>query len=190
MIFYWRGKLELGDPLLTAFWEKGGDVLRAHALSFVGRALQQTSAPIPNEVLDRLIRLWEARLSAAKEVPANHEKEMAAFGWWFVSGKFDAEWVIAQLAEALQIVGKAEPDHMVVEKLAEIVDTYPLEAVKSLKVIVEGDREGWGIYGWREYARNILTVALQDVTAKQKAEDLIQYLGSRGYLEFRDLLHE
>ncbi len=191
MVFYWRGKLSLDDSLLATFWEKGSDALRAHALAFVGQALKQTEGHIPVETRDRLKQLWEQRLAAAKKAqrPSDFEKEIAAFGWWFVSGKFDTEWVIAQLAEALQIVGKAEPDHMVVEKLAEIVETYPLEAVKFLKVIVEGDREGWGIYGWREYARNILTVALQDVNAKQKAEDLIQYLGSRGYLEFRDLLH-
>jgi len=191
MVFYWRGKLSLDDPLFALFWEKALDAVKAHALAFVGRAFKQTEGDIPAETLDRLKQLWERRLAAAKKAqrPSDFEKEIAAFGWWFVSGKFDAEWVIAQLAEALQIVGKAEPDHMVVEKLAEIVETYPLEAVKSLKVIVEGDREGWGIYGWREYARNILRVALQDVTAKQKAEDLIQYLGSRGYLEFRDLLH-
>ncbi|MBX6764609.1 MAG: hypothetical protein IRY88_13155 [Rubrobacteraceae bacterium] len=191
IVFYWRGKLVLDDSLLVDFWNKASDDLRAHAIAFAGRALKQTKEDIPAAVMNRLKELWERRLAAAKKAqrPSDFEKEIAAFGWWFVSGKFDAEWVIMQLVEALQIVGKAEPDHMVVEKLAEIVETYPLEAVKSLKVIVEGDREGWGIYGWREYVSEILRVTLQDVTAKEKAEDLIQYLGSRGYFEFRNLLH-
>jgi len=188
MVFYWRGKLALDDPLLNAFWEKGTDALRGYALSFVGQALLNTPEPISNEILARLRKLWEARSFVAKNDPANHEEEMAAFGWWFVSGKFDSEWVVPQLTTAIKIARKVDPDHMVVKELAKIMETYPLEAVKSLKIIVEGDSDGWGIYGWRQYARNILAIALQNVTAKQEAESLIQYLGSRGYLEFRDLL--
>ena len=193
MAFYCRGKLSLDDPLFALFWEKAPDAVKAHAIEFVG----QVKEDIPEETLDRLKQLWEQRLATAKQAqrasdfqrPYDFEKEIAAFGWWFVSGKFDTEWVIAQLVEALQIVGKAEPDHMVVEKLAKIVENYPLEAVESLRMIFKSDHEGWFILGCRRYARNILEVALQDVAVRQKAERLIHYLGSRGYLEFRDLLH-
>ena len=164
MVFYCHGKLSLDDSLFALFWEKAPDAVKAHAIEFVGQVKEDISA----EVLDRLKRLWERRLAVAKQAqsPSDFEEEIAAFGWWFVSGKFDTEWVIAQLVEALQIVGKAEPDHMVVEKLAEIA------AQASRKV-----------------TRNILDVALQDVTVKQEAEGLIHDLGRRGYLEFRDLLH-
>ena len=187
MAFYCRGKLSLDDSLFALFWEKAPDAVKAHAIEFVG----QVKEDIPEETLDRLKRLWERRLAAAKQAQraSDFEEEIAAFGWWFVSGKFDTEWVIEQLVEALQIVGKAEPDHMVVEKLAEIVENYPLEAVESLRMIFKSDHEGWFILGCRRYARNILEVALQDVAVRQKAERLIHYLGSRGYLEFRDLLH-
>ena len=187
MVFYCHGKLSLDDSLFALFWEKAPDAVKAHAIEFVGQVKEDISA----EVLDRLKRLWERRLAVAKQAqsPSDFEEEIAAFGWWFVSGKFDTEWVIEQLVEALQIVGKAEPDHMVVEKLAEIVENYPLEAVESLRMLFESDRDGWFILGCRRYARNILEVALQDVTVRQKAERLIHYLGRRGYLEFRDLLH-
>ncbi len=54
----------------------------------------------------------------------------------------------------------------------------------------EGDKEGWGILGWREHVRTILTTAIQssDLEARQADVDLVYRLGARGYFEFRDLL--
>ena len=60
---------------------------------------------------------------------------------------------------------------MVVEKLAEIVEIYPLEVVKALKMIFESDPKGWLIQASRKVTRNILEVALQD-PVKQEAEGL------------------
>lgn len=193
MVFYWRGKLSLGDPLLTAFWEKATDPLRAHALGHVGRALEQTSGEIPAEVFDRLTQLWTVRLARAKQAqsPADFAKEMAAFGWWFVSDKFDAAWAIAQLSESLQFVRQTNHDHLdriVLEHLARTVETYPVESAQCLRIIAEGDREGWNLSAGRDHIRRILEVALQNPTSGEEAERIIHYLGSRGFLEFRNLL--
>jgi len=190
MVFYWRGKLSLEDPLLTDFWVRATDSLRGHALGYVGRALKQTTEEIPAEVLDRLMQLWEARLACAKQSSpsADFAKEMAAFGWWFVSDKFAVDWAIAQLSESLQLVHQTDPAHRVLEHLAKTVEEHPKESVKCLRMIAEGDREGWKLSARRDHVRRILEVALQNPTAKEEAERIIHYLGSRGFLEFRDLL--
>lgn len=190
MAFYWRGKLSLEDPLLTAFWKKATDALRGHALGYVGRALKQTIGEIPAEVLDRLTQLWAVRLAWAKQSQslADLAKEMAAFGWWFVSDKFDVGWAIAQLSESLQLVHKTDLEHMVLEHLAKTVEKHPMESAECLRMIAEGDREGWNLYASRDHIRRILEVALQNPTAGEEAERIIHYLGSRGFLEFRNLL--
>jgi hypothetical protein len=192
MTFYWRGKIDLDNPNghLNKFWLKGSDKLKGYALSFVGQALRQTRDTIPSEIVSRLKRLWENRLAAAKCAPApdSHNDELAAFGWWFVSEKFDDQWAIAHLMEALKIAGKTDPDHLVVERLAALAHGRSLETVQCLEAIVKGDRAGWAIYSWREEARTILAVALQDSKTRAAAENIIDYLGSRGYFEFRDLL--
>jgi hypothetical protein len=194
MTFYWRGKLDLDDPegLLAKFWQKVSDGLRSYALEFIGRSLYHTKDPVPSKILQRAKLQWERRLAIAKGTskPAEHKGEMAAFGWWFISGKFDDNWAFNQLAEALKIAGKIDPDHIVVERLAALVNVMPKQAVQCLEAIVKGDREGWGIYGWQEHARTILTTALRsaDSEAATSAENLIHYLGSKGYFEFRDLL--
>jgi len=188
--FYWRGKLSLDDPLFTAFWERAPDAVRAHALTFVGRSLEQTEGQIESRILDRLMQLWEKRLAAAKEAQqsSEFEKEIAAFGWWFVSAKFDVEWSLKQLHAALKLVCKTEPAHMVLKRLANMAKTEPLLSVNCLRLIAEGDREGWEIYSSREHVRGILQEGLQDPCAKREAEGTIHYLGSRGFLDFKDLL--
>jgi hypothetical protein len=190
MVFYGRGKLSLDNPLLASFWKNAPDDLRAHALEFVGRALKGTEGDVPAEILDRLKQLWEVRLDTAKKAqqPSDFEKEMAAFGWWFVSGKFDVKWAIGQLLEALRLARKANPDHMVLEHLARAAQKHPRESVECLRILAEADREGWELYAGRDHVRRILEAGLQHPSTADEAKRVINYLGSRGFLEFQDLL--
>jgi len=190
MVFYWRGKLPLDDPLLTTFWEQAPEALRGHVLEFVGRALKQTEGQIPEEILERLKHLWESRLEQARtsSSPSIFVEEMAAFGWWFVSAKFDTDWSLDQLIASLQIASQTDPAHMVLERLAETAQTHPLESVKCLKMIVEADTEGWELYAGQDHIREILQWALGAPDARQEAERVINHLGSRGFLNYGDLL--
>lgn len=195
MVFYWRGKLdtpESGD-ILRRFWIKADDDLRGHAIAFVGKSLHNVREAVPPEILRRLQDLWDQRrleVAKAASAPDSHRAELAAFGWWFVSEKFDNKWAITQLAEALKIAGKTEREHLVVERLAALVKDMPEQTLRCLEAIIKGDREGRGIYGWQEHARVILAMALQDSKVKATAENLINYLGSRGYFEFSGLLQK
>ncbi|MBC7185948.1 MAG: hypothetical protein H5U38_02830 [Calditrichaeota bacterium] len=190
MVFYWRGKLSLDDPLFVDFWKNAPDALRAHSLAFVGRTFEQTKGGVAAETLDRLKQLWERRLAAAKEAqrPSDFGKEIAAFGWWFVSGKFDIDWALDQLLASTEHVGKTEPTRRVVEALARTAETHSLKSLKSLNLISKGDREGWNLYASRKHVRRILQLAMENPDAKEEAEGLIHYLGSRGFLDFKDLV--
>ena len=172
------------------FWQKASEALRAHALAFVGRALKQTGGNITEEIMERLKQLWEWHLATAKEAeqPTEFEKEIAAFGWWFTSAKLDVGWALDQLSSSLQLVHRTESMHLVLEHLAETSIKYPLQSVNCLRVIAESNREGWEIYASRNRIRKILEQGLQNPDATQEAERVIHYLGSRGFLDFRDLL--
>lgn len=190
MTFYWRGKIALDDPLLASFWGKAVPSLRHHALAFVGGSFYRTEGVVAPEILERLKALWHSRLGAAKADPGERGSEMGAFGWWFISEKFDEEWAINQLLEALRIQKETEPDDRVVERLSILSARMPLECILCLRALVEGDKDGWKIYFWREWMRATLTTTLQSGNEKviKEAQNLISYLGSRGYVEeFRDL---
>lgn len=192
MVLYWRGLFRLDDhgSIFSQFWELAPDKSRAYAHEFIGRSLYDTKDKVPPAILQRLRALWESRLSSAQsETGVIARGELGAFGWWFASGKFDDEWAIAQLYEAIKIAGSVDPDHWVVERLAKLVVQMPEECVKCLELIVLHDSTGWGIYSWREAAKEILGKALQ-TEASAHAEKVINYLGSKGHLEFGELLQK
>lgn len=194
MTLYWRGKLSLEQPnsLLARFFELAPDELRGKSLEFIGRSLRNTNEEIEPQILKQLQLLWEQRLDTARTAtsPISHASELAAFGWWFVSEKFDNSWAIAQLKEVLELVGKVELERLVVKRLATLADAMPAPAVDLLRILLEGDNGTWRIYGWPDEARTILATALQggNDETKKIATALINRLGEQGYLEFRELL--
>jgi len=195
MSYYWRGKLNLDDPenLIAKFFEKAPGSLRAHAIEFMGRSLYNTKEEIEPETLDRFQRLWEQRISKIHSEDAKEASiETSTFGWWFASGKFDDSWSIMQLKEVLSITDKIDPNHLVVERLAFLVETMPLASVECLRKLVESDKKGWHIEGWRKHAESILTAAIKsdDAKAREASIDLIHLLGAREFRGFRDLLSD
>jgi hypothetical protein len=197
MTFYWRGYLNFDTPdgILSTFYEKASADLRGHALSEEGRRLHNTKTveQIPSEVLDRLRALWERRLASAQADahPEAYAAELSAFGWWFASAKFEDAWAIDQLMATLKISPSMQTvDHLVSERLAALAAAMPQETVECLRLLAEGDTEGWRLYAWRGHARTILSTATQgaDAKARESAVDLIHRLGARGYFDFRDLL--
>src|SRR5262249_39406079 len=118
--------------------------------------------------------------------------ELSAFGWWFVSAKFDEAWSLDQLITVLKISPRMEMVEypLLYERLTALVPAMPRKTVECLRLIAEGDVEGWHIYTWREHPRAILEAARQsaDTKAQDEAVELIHRLGARGYFEFRDLL--
>jgi hypothetical protein len=192
--FYWWGVLDVGDPqdLLQRFYSHASDALRAHALGFLGRNLHRISGEVPTTNLERLKALWQTRLRAAQELPSSHAEEVGEFGWWFASAKFEASWALTQLKEALKLTAEVEPYTLLLDRLAALAPTMPLDTVECLQLIIEGDKEGWRTGAFREAKRNILRAVLhsQDHEARQVAENLINRLGAQGFWNFRDLLHE
>jgi hypothetical protein len=194
MTLAWRGKLVLGppDPLLQDFFDKAPDGLRAKAMAHVGRSLQRTSEPIKPEVLERIEALWTWRLRTAQESPSpeDHKREIAAFGWWFTSGKLDGDgWALAQLEEAIKLEGETDPDFMVVRRLAEVASDSPTQTVGCLAVLVNQAPRDKPLFGWLESARTILTTAheSEDTEAQRIAEETRNRLGERGHLDLREL---
>jgi len=48
------------------------------------------------------------------------------------------------LKSVLELVGEVDVSHLVVGRLADMASRYPLEAVKLMNQIVEGDQKGGG----------------------------------------------
>ncbi len=193
LAMYWRGELDLKEPdgLLAKFYQQASPKLRAHAIAFVGHSIRNTSETIEAVIIVRLCRLWEKRLAACRGTPdKTNAIELIPFGWWFSSGKFSDDSALDQLEQALSIAGMVEPDHLVMERLAAIAGTAHAKVLRCSRLMIDGDTEGWRVYGWAKELRVIFQVALQhgDTATKDMARDLIHRLGAQGRSEYRDLV--
>ena len=145
MVLYWRGKIGLHDELLEKFWEKADDDLCGYAIEFIGVSLKRATGGIRRDILERLKQLWESRLETVRSSGETDGKlkQIIAFGWWFVSGKFDDEWALEQLREALNVAKWVEPDYRVIERLVDFTQSMPKLVIECLAAIVREDRKGW-----------------------------------------------
>lgn len=194
MVYYWLGSLEFGsaDGLLDAFYATAPDKLRGHAMWFVGTSVSHWDEGAPPQIFDRLRKLVERRLEAARQAatPADFVHELANFGWWFASEKFDERWSLETLLAVLQFTRKAEGEMDVVKLLAARCTRYPVECVTCLRLMIEGDRERWLLLGIENDAMELLRQALRGnnpeavVSARRLAEELI----ARGHFGFRAVL--
>lgn len=191
MTMYWRGKL--GDALLNKFYEKASPALKAHAIEYIGRSLEHTEGVIEPQYLKPIKALWEIREKDA-QLAINREKyieEIAAFGWWYNSGKFEDKWAMNHLLQALEIAKKINPDYFVIERLTEFAPKWPLKAIKCLKLLIEGNKPEFSYHGIRDKEiRDILKAAQQSSNKKawEIADEIINTLGRMDRMEFRDLL--
>lgn len=193
MSLYWHGKLDLEQPegLLTQFFALAPDSLRGYALEVIGRSLHNTQEAIAPSILKRLQLLWEKRIATARnsQQPTLYSSELATFGWWFSSGKFDQSWTVVQLQQVLELVHHVNPDFLVIEKLAQMAVTIPKSAAECLKLMIENDHKSWSIFSWHDATQVILIQAMEsnNQAAKQIAKEVINILDKRGHEEFNSL---
>ncbi len=194
LIYYWLGSIEFGsvDGLIETFYATASDALRGHAMWFVGTSVSRWDDAAPAQVFDRLKTLVERRLEVASQAdkPDLFVKELANFGWWFKSEKFDERWSLETLLSILRLIKKAEGEMGVVKLLSERCPRYPVECVTCLRLMIEGDRERWLLLGVESDAIELLRRALNSnkpdaaLSARRLAEELI----ARGHFAFRTLL--
>jgi hypothetical protein len=192
MVFYCRGLIALlnENDLLQRFYRMASAEFREHALSFLGHSLQNDSAEaLSEQVRARFEEFLDFRIKSS-EPWSEKAKELAAFGWWFGSGKLDPEWALSRLVTILRSGRKIEAEHLVVKQLAADASRDLPGVVEALRWVVEVDTNGWGFSLWADDGRDILQRALQHDSddVRELARHTIDLLAARGNRTFVDLL--
>jgi hypothetical protein len=185
MVLYLRGDLPLtsGSPVRD-FIDRTHPIFRRYSISFVGRILWREKG-LPEEMIDRAMELWEYYWDGPGKVDAREQPDEWLFGVWFASRQLPGIWAVEQLSNFVEVVAVPEPDHIVMERLAELASDDLEAAVRILDRMARGDREGWRIHIWREPARAVLRQGLAAGGAPRAlAESTLDYLGRRGYPDF------
>ncbi len=135
MVAYWRGLAPREGALLRLFYEKAPVTLRRHVFTTVGQSLRNAKEAVPGDMKGRLQELVEWRAATITSGTPDVE-ELTSFGWWFVSGPLDRDWVLPMLKQVLRLTHKIEPDHLVLDRLAEVARETPRDAVECLGMMV------------------------------------------------------
>ena len=192
---YWNGDLELGDSdmLLEKFFAKASGQHHEQFMRQIGKQLRDGNSEVEVDLLQRLKRLWEWRVSQVKNATASNLQalDLRYFSWWFASGKFDSNWAIAQLKDVIRLVKDIDYDDQLLPHLVALAPLMPLSVVECLSLMADELRsEDWSFSCYQEDSRTILLTALQSghEASHRLAEDLINRLLARGIADFRDLL--
>lgn len=189
-----RGVITDTDTVWQAFLGVAREDVRRRAITFVADIFQENEQ-IPQAHADFLRSFVEARLNAAENVAKQGEEaaEWRWFGWFFGAKSLDDDWLLAQLERVLVITrGVVEHDFHIFERLPSIAQKHPQRAVRCLRAVVEANAQGWAVAGHEKEIGQVIRAALGagEVGARQAARDFVNYLASRGWLQFRDLLPE
>jgi hypothetical protein len=198
LLLYIWGRLELQTGLLADFFKLAPLEVRRKALANVGWQLSRTEQVIPEDVLARLQTLWETRRRAAIEAAqldrdsgedANPASELAAFGSWFRSGRFDPQWALNELLVVVDHIGTFERlDVDVTEQLAKTARTDPDVALRIYDRLVRAARQGWYLPEVVREGHPVLAAALRSDREDlvDRATQLINEFGSWGLVNTRE----
>jgi hypothetical protein len=178
--FYWRGVVGLNDKLFETYWSNTTPEARSHVVEFLGRSAREF-VELESDIVDRLTVFWE------KIRAGDDPQPLRAFAWWFPATSLPREWRLRQLASLLEARVSPEPGFLVAEALPDVALEDPREAVRLFRRLLELQDDRWVVDAWRERIENVLDAAFaaDDTEARRVAEETANWLGARGYREFR-----
>ena len=191
IILYGRGQLTLKENSILSVLLKSVDIsIRSHAISFVGRTLEEShnrNEEVPDEVIERFKSLWHwywYNIGSKDDIP-----DSTLFSYWYTCKLFDAEWAINNLYEYSRNVNEIDYNYKIPNQLSIDSKDYPKMCIDIMEKLIHTDREGWNLSSWRGSIYVILSNAIVNSdSTKQKAEALIDVLGRKGFLEYGELL--
>ena len=185
--------LKSGNSLVNKFFQRAPDDVVKLAIAYVGQNLSNLNE-IENfeEILKRLMELWEERLSKIKNDGVNkHRRELTFFLFWFKNSIFEKKWTVLRLEEILDLTnGSIGAFNDILDTFLDYVRDFPLHIINCIEKIVKYEVVRSGYLIFQEKYKPILKILLESENqeARNKTKDLINYLGSRDIHYFRDLL--
>ena len=109
--------------------------------------------------------------------------------WWVSIQWFPPEWVLAQLALVLRLVGTIAAEHRVLKRLAELAPAFPGEAVECFHALISGHAADPRLAGAQEEVRRIVTSGVAgNERTRNLAIETVHRLSAYGWPEYLSLL--
>jgi hypothetical protein len=179
--------LEAGG-LLDEFFATASPGERAHLVEFVGRSFSQAEDEVPDEVLERVVALWEW-ISARLGGDEHRGEILAGFGWWYTADVFDRAWRDREILSLLRDGVPVGPEFAVARTLATPSPDGLDRMLEILHLFVQRERAAWRLLGVQDELRAALSQAVSaSMGEREKARQIIDLLTAKGVGVFADLL--
>lgn len=191
-VLYLLGHSPIGreDSLLQEFFSRATPFLRAELISFIGRWMEKWTERPSDEIIERLMHLWELRLEVLRDAPpGERQEELAEFGWWFIWDVLPTDWLVKSLLLTVKLTeGHIEGEFKLLPKLATIGEQLPYECVAILSAMIDSVSSALDLYQIRRYAKPILEFALRGgKDAQTEAVAANDKFMKRGIHDYREL---
>lgn len=174
------------DPLVQAFFTTASADVRGDSLGSIAWSFFRAKE-VDDAIRDRFGALWDERLQHVKDHPEDH-RELKGFYWCAKSGRFDPEWWLPRLRQALEIEPSIAAERLMIGKelaRASLID--PANALAVLKLLLEGRDEG-GMVSF-DLTRHAVPVVIASAMSTEDdglvvaAEAYMNELGAKGHLQ-------
>lgn|GEM_PF-4851732 len=174
--------VENGEKLFSELLKVEDEKVLNHLAWQIGRMLHShEKSPSKSFDLEAIRNIWRSKLASQSEI-----------SWWFIHSPFDKEETIDLLLESLKKTSVLTHFISTVEKeLMEYAKILPLKTIEALELIMKSDKNKSELYAIRGITTKNLLKTLLDTKNKKaviRTKSLINYLGTLGFNEYKDLL--
>ena len=186
--------LKSENSLVLKFFQKAPDDVRKIGIAYIGQNLSNLKDMEDYDlVLKKLMELWEERILVIKNSSVdNYRRELVFFLFWFKNSIFDKKWTILKLEEILDLTGGSiDVFSDVLDTFLDYINEFPLNVINCLEKIIKNQvgTDGYLLFETKYEPLLAGLLRSEDQEAKDKARNLINFLGSRDLHYFRDLLN-
>lgn len=184
-----RGHRTMDDPVASKFFTSAPAKVRGDALGQIAWSFMHAEI-VEDRIRQHFEALWDERVAHVRDHPEDHD-ELGGFYWFVRSRKFEVEWWLPRLREAVQLHPSLSGERFMIGKeLAASADADPQGALEVLKLLLEGRDETSMVA--HDLTRNAVPViigraiASGDEALEHDATELINMLGEKGHLSLED----
>jgi hypothetical protein len=177
-----RADIDQADHLRLAFYSIVPAEVRGDAIGHVAWSFLRADR-VDDVFRDRLAELWDERAAHVSEHPED-SPELKDFYWFVTCGKFEADWWLPRLKQAISIDPELETRGMIGESLALAAPTHPQDALDVIRLLMKPtethNKDHWDL---THHALAPVLAAAMDAGDDQlthEALELMNEMGERG----------
>lgn len=178
------------NNLLDLFFENAPDAIRAQGVFWLSQVLGNDKPTADDILWKKCWILWQKRLEYAetREVVQNTQ-EISDYLRWLVNSPMELDILFPTLQKSIKYLHDGFDARQITEFAAKHCTQFPIAAVTLLQMTIFSAKEPW--WSPKEEVEELIlraAMACNNMEARQRAIEIINYQGERGDFRWKTLL--